>query len=236
MDCDFQALFAQKWCTFEKDQNWQLFLALCGSGQPWDTHITRVWRQREELHFENTHRVLGPGFCSRLRSTVPARRKKTIRGQPLDWLPPNQIANSRRCRTNLWRGLSCVITPPPFNPPSSNQKPNLWWEMTKKVTSFKHSSIFFISFEGSHLGCSYLFDVAAISERLLCSVKMERPTSMITFMLWIENKKPKRTDNMFTSNSKPLTLLLLWLACLLWWQEEVLLFPWESLSVSRVTS
>lgn len=86
----------------------------CGSG-PQDTHITGPWRQGEELHFETTHWVLSVlAFVSCLLATVPARRKKTIRGQLLDWSLPNQIANGCRCRTNLWRGLSCEITAPTF--------------------------------------------------------------------------------------------------------------------------
>lgn len=145
--------------------------------------------------------LLFPG----LQATVPARRKKTMRGQPLDWSLPNRIANGCRCRTNLWRGLSCVITTPYpssalhhlLEPPARS----LMEDHTHKKKPLWNAPHFFSSScEPPIRSCSYLFDVAAISERLLCPEKMERSTSMITFMLWIENKKAKRTDNVFTSN------------------------------------
>lgn len=165
-----------------------------------------------------------------------------MRGQPLDWLLPNRIANGCPCRTNLWRGLSCVITTPTLRLPSttsSNQQRNLWWQITQKSpTSFKECSAFFPgSCEAPIRSCSYLFDVAAISERLLCPEKMEQTTSMITFMLWIENKKAKGTDNMFTSNGHTgCTCYCYGSFSLLWRAERSVTFPMRKLAGGWVTS
>lgn len=103
------------------------------------------------------------------------------------------------------RSFLCDNHPLPFGcpPPPPRTSSAIFDERShKKVQpALRNAPLFFPgSCEAPIRSCSYLFDVAAISERLLCLEKMEQTTSMITFMLWIENKKAKGTDNMFTSN------------------------------------
>ncbi len=166
-----------------------------------------------------------------------------MRGQPLDWSLPNRIANGCRCRTNLWRGLSCVITTPyPSAALHHLLEPaaqSLMADHTKNVQpALRNTPLFFPgSCEAPIRSCSYLFDVAAISERLLCLEKMEQTTSMITFMLWIENKKAKGTDNMFTSNGHTsCTCYCYGSFSLLWRAERSVTFPMRKLAGGWVTS
>lgn len=89
MDCDFQGLFALKWCRFWKGPlKWQLFLSFSPRvvqgprPGPRDTYITGPWQLHTRTH-KHTQSCGSKPFVAGSWSTDLPRWWRTIRGQPV---------------------------------------------------------------------------------------------------------------------------------------------------------